>query len=59
MRSIRFKSAYDFRVHFWAWNSFALASRSYYDGWINQINFGLICFSWMTPPKREDLGGLL
>lgn len=26
----------------------------YYDGWNNQFNLGLICFSWLTPPLKGD-----
>lgn len=52
--SLRFRYAIDFKVYFWTWHYPLGTSRMFYDGWLNQLNLGLICFDWKTPPLIGD-----
>jgi len=52
---MRLRGAVAWKVFWWTWNEPFGYLRDYYDGWRNQINFGLFCITWITPPLKGDL----
>jgi len=51
---LRVRYASDIKLYFWTWNVPLGHSSFYYDGWNNQINLGVICLCWLTPPLLSD-----
>ena len=54
MDKLRLRYAHDFKWYFWTWDVPLGYTSLYYDGWNNQINLGLVCLCWMTPPLMSD-----
>ena len=51
---MRIRYAHDFKVYWFAFDIPLGYCSVYYDGWNNQVNFGIVCFCWMTPPLKSD-----
>ncbi|MDD5358229.1 MAG: hypothetical protein PHX80_03730 [Candidatus Nanoarchaeia archaeon] len=51
---MRIRYARKLYISFWNWNPPYGYTESYYDGWNNQLNLGIICINWTTPPLKGD-----
>lgn len=56
MKGMKFRLRYAvrWRLDFWTWACPLGYYSIYYDGWNNQVNLGLFCISWLTPPLIGD-----